>query len=325
MLDVLYIIEQTGACAHYRCKTPGAALETLGYKAGITDIPFTQAARDAAVLVFQRPTTNLANKEIQRAKASGQKTIVEIDDDLWHIAKNNPAWESWNRNGCHAMKQLNEALRAVDMVTVTTDALAELVSVYNRNVVVLPNMLPDSVWSPRSRVYPENGIVIGWAGSATHADDLRLLDGIAETILGKYPNVEFHIAGMPHHFDHPRIIQLDPVPITEYPALLDTFDIGLAPVQDTLFNRCKSDLKFLELAAVGVPCVASDTMTYKTILSKWNGYVAKNAKGWIRSLSTLIESKSTYELISGNASLYAEERMATKNAHLWAEAYGLQR
>lgn len=49
-----------------------------------------------------------------------------------------------------------------------------------------------------------------------------------------------------------------------YPHYLATLNINMAiaPLQDNLFNRCKSDLKFLEAGALGVPIACQDITTY---------------------------------------------------------------
>jgi hypothetical protein len=41
------------------------------------------------------------------------------------------------------------------------------------------------------------------------------------------------------------------------------FDIGIAPLADTAFNRCKSSIKTLDYAAMGLPVLASDREAYR--------------------------------------------------------------
>src|SRR3546814_14721972 len=43
------------------------------------------------------------------------------------------------------------------------------------------------------------------------------------------------------------------------------YAVGVAPLSDTTFNRSKSDIKFLELAALGIPTIASDVAPYRSI------------------------------------------------------------
>src|SRR5262249_55319210 len=52
------------------------------------------------------------------------------------------------------------------------------------------------------------------------------------------------------------------------------WDIGIAPLADTPFNRCKSALKALDYAAMGLPILASDNAVYR-------GSAADGVAGWL--------------------------------------------
>ncbi|MEI2421731.1 hypothetical protein V6O07_15755, partial [Arthrospira platensis SPKY2] len=63
----------------------------------------------------------------------------------------------------------------------------------------------------------------------------------------------------------------EPVAIGEYAAYASYFgqqecDIFIAPLEDNLFNRCKSGLKFLEYSALGVPGVYSHLEPYQDLV-----------------------------------------------------------
>lgn len=60
------------------------------------------------------------------------------------------------------------------------------------------------------------------------------------------------------------------VPIINYPKHLAALNLNLivAPVQDCVFNRCKSNIKYLEAAAIGVPLFASDIPAYSDYMPK---------------------------------------------------------
>lgn len=323
-LDVLYVVEQDAACALYRARIPGLALSSLGYKTGITNDIRDPAIMLSRVVVWQRPSVIESVFAIQRARKAGITTVVDVDDDLWSIALDNPAAESWNKKNRLPLRCLNEAFASAEIATVTTPQLASRI-MGNYHVKVTPNMLHDGMWTgARHEARTDGRVVIGWAGSRTHRHDLQELSGVVETILRKFPEVEFHFAGMVPPFDKgDRLKVLDPVSIADYPALLQSFDIGLAPVQDTRFNAAKSDLKYLEYSACGVPCVASASGTYSSIKNGVTGFTAKNAKDWIRHLSRLIRDAELRDTVGTAAYLYAQTRNAGANAQMWVEAYGL--
>ena len=60
------------------------------------------------------------------------------------------------------------------------------------------------------------------------------------------------------------------VPIIDYPKELAALNLNLivAPVQDCVFNRCKSNIKYLEAAALGIPLFASNLPTYSNYMPK---------------------------------------------------------
>jgi glycosyltransferase involved in cell wall biosynthesis len=54
------------------------------------------------------------------------------------------------------------------------------------------------------------------------------------------------------------------------------FDIGLAPLEDTPLNRYKSDLRFLEYGAIGLPGVYSKAEAFATVENGVTGLVVDN-------------------------------------------------
>lgn len=53
--------------------------------------------------------------------------------------------------------------------------------------------------------------------------------------------------------------------LMEYPTFLASLNAQafIAPLQDTPFNRSKSDIKFIEASQLGIPCLCQDMETYK--------------------------------------------------------------
>lgn len=319
--DVLYVIEQAKACAWYRCKVPAAALASLGYRTRVTSSVTEGMLRSASLIVFERPAHPHNIAAIKTAVAIGARVAVEVDDDLWHIDPTNPAHHSWGKG---ALSNLDESIRIADFATVTTEALARVIRPLNADVRILPNMLPAAAW-PAERVRPERDrIIIGWAGSPTHFRDLALIKPVIEHTLDRYPNVEFHIAGVSHvpFSEHERIVSAPGAEIEHYASVVGGFDIGLCPVIDTRFNRAKSDLKALEYAMVGIPVVASDTDTYAS-LPREAGFLCKTPADWLRALRLLIERDELRERMGIAARAWAETRTADANVGLWEKAYGL--
>ena len=72
-------------------------------------------------------------------------------------------------------------------------------------------------------------------------------------------------------------------------ASLD-LDIAVAPLEDNLFNQCKSNLRLLEYGAMSWPVVCADVLTYQTnnppVIR-----VKPSVPDWLAALNRLIDDE----------------------------------
>ncbi len=322
---ITYIVEQMAACAWYRCNVPGRALAAAGHDVQLADWLSPERLLASDVVVLQRPSQPASVDLVRHLRSMGKTVVIELDDDMWNIHPSNPVYAGWQDPVQRG--SLEECIRAATLATVTTPELADVVRPMNRNVVIVPNMLAREDWPSTVRdPSPDGRLVIGWAGSRTHLIDLQQLSGTLERVLDEHENVEVRLAGMREvpFREHARLSVVPPVPIEEYPALLAGFDIGIAPVVKGRFNRCKSDLKFLEYSMVGIPTVASDVTTYeRSVRHGETGFLAKNPKDWLKYLTMLINNAELRESMRHAAREFAETRLVDQHVELWEKAFGI--
>jgi len=105
------------------------------------------------------------------------KVIYDIDD-YWVLTNSHPNYKQWKESGSQVI--IEEQLRNADVVTTTTEFLAEKIREFNDNVVILPNAvnLIEQQWS--SDKYPSEKTRFLWGGGITHLVDLRLLKSSIE-------------------------------------------------------------------------------------------------------------------------------------------------
>jgi len=314
--DITYVIEQVGGCAWYRCRTPGSALADKGYRIDLTNALTGERVRASKTIVWQRPSLAHSSAAIKLAKSLGIHTVVEIDDDYWSLSDDNPAKPSWTKLDGLPLRTLTACVQEADRVTVTTKGLANVVRVLNPNVFVIPNQLPDDYWPLLERNY-SCPPVIGWAGSSTHRGDLNVIRDVIATA-AKDNTVALVGAFSDWVGFHPSVHHCASVPIDEYQKLVAGFDIGLAPLADTRFNRSKSDLKVLEYAAVSIPVIASPH--YANTPAR----IAKTYRDWIRHIKAL-QDPETRETEGRAMRAWAETRMASLHTEEWEAACSLTR
>lgn len=286
------------------------------------------------VLVGQRVCKD-APTEIWQMLASmpGQrpKLVYELDDDLWNVDPSNAAAFEWFQKGFDRRSrtyhnvQGNVAanIHVADRVTVTTQALADLVSRFNENVVIVPNRIPAWVldWERPKR----DRLTIGWMGSHTHAMDWEQAAPHVGRFLKRNPEVGFHLIGGLYGdwFKLPK----EQVTSTGWISGVENvwraidFDIALAPLRPHVFNQSKSNLKALEAAALGIPIVASDCGPYPEFVEHGKtGFLVKRDHEWGKYLRELVNDEAMREEMGAAAKAKAREWTLEGNVGQWKSA-----
>lgn len=239
--------------------------------------------------------------------------IVEQDDQMLETASYNPASESY-RPGSYFSDIAIKQMQYADAMVVSTNYLKDVYSQYCDNIFVAPNSLDFRIWDNLKHRKNKDIIRIGWAGGASHDEDLRIIEPVVHKILEKHPTVRFNfVHGIPEFFkgiDRVETFQ-QWTRIDRYPQMLASrsFDIMLAPLRDNAFNRGKSNLRWLESAGLKAPCVASSVMPFaETITQAQDGLLCKSEQDWIDSLSWLISDEVSRRKIGKNANATARRR-----------------
>lgn len=282
----------------------------------------------ADVVVFQRVLSRERFEVMCAVQQAGAAVVVEIDDDFHAIHKLNLAWKFTNplRDPDHNRDWLARACRQADLVTVTTPALAER---YGPNAHVVPNYVPESYLNIKPGVVDgllprPDGLLVGWSGSlATHPGDLQVCgDGVLRALNAKA--AKFHVIGTGVGVKDALGLAKEPTatgwqPIDVYPEALSQLDVGIVPLLASNFNEAKSWLKGLEMAAVGVPFVASPTGPYRALFAEGAGLPAEYADDWRAKLLELISHKDMYAEVGRTAAMSLTYE---RNAWRWMEAWG---
>lgn len=219
--------------------------------------------------------------------------VTEIDDNILSTPTYNPA-DGVYRPGSAFRSLAIEQFKMSDAMIVSTPYLAEVYGEFNANIHVVPNSLDFRIWDNLKHRRNQDDVKIGWAGGASHEDDLKLIEPVVHAILEKHKNVRFcFVHGIP-----PFLRGIDRVEefhdftrIDRYPQALASrsFDIGMAPLVDNAFNRAKSNLRWLEYAGLKVPCVASRVGHFaETIAQMEDGVLCDSEEEWISALSWLV-------------------------------------
>lgn len=291
------------------------ATDTAMWEADIVDPHFSARilnelnakVRMADVVIFQMIHTAPALNLFLSVKEAYPHipVLAEIDDNMLSTAEYNPAAPFYDPGSKYRSLAVQQ-FKAADAILCSTANLAEVYSELNPNTHVIHNSLDFKVWD---RVQKKNkaGIVrIGWAGGASHVEDLRIIEPVVRNILAKHKNARFtFVHGIPEFLKGIRGVECVSkfARIDKYPKFLGDrgFDIGIAPLVDNAFNRGKSNLRWLEYAGMRVPCVASNVGHFKeTLNSGTDVLLADDTAQFELHLDALITNKTLRRRL-GNA------------------------
>jgi tetratricopeptide (TPR) repeat protein len=210
--------------------------------------------------------------------------------------------------------------RQADCLQVSTPALDAHCAALNPRRAVFPNQLWDA--PPPSPARRPDRVVIGWAGTRAHRDDLRAVIPALAGVLERHPEVA--VAVMTEDVVRPV---LDPLPagrvsftpwgtLASYYGFLDTIDIGIAPLAPTPYNRCLGDTRFMEYAAHGVLAVCADLEPYREVVRPGEtGYLFADGAELETVLERALVEGDVRAAIPARAARYAaSERLERRHA-----------
>lgn len=336
MKHVLVFPSDGHGCGMYRLIWPGHAVNNSGKPVNVMNrAPNIDVHNGvitginlgtATAAVFQRPASWQMPQIIPILQDQGIKVIIDMDDSLSTIPASNAAYRHYDprrnqqRNWMHAAKSCELA----DIVTVTTEALAEEYGNHGR-VAVIPNHIPGAYLRLER---PENPVpVVGWAGyTQTHADDLLVTNGAISTALSGTDAI-FAGFGDEHIFAKLGIPAQAPnvlwsfENIEGYARRLIGFDIGIVPLEISIFNSGKSWLKCLEYASLGIVPVASPTPDNLKFAELGGCIIAQTPDDWHREVRELILDNDKRLELSKKVREVAADWTIEGNSDKWWNAW----
>ncbi len=273
-------------------------------------------------------------RDVRRGKA---RLVLHLDDDLWALP---PERASDLPEGFQAVLDL--WLTEADAVWVSTQTLADRLRDRASRVQVLQPALDEQLlirrdWSTLPRPPGRGRIVLGYMGTATHDEDLALvIPALAEVAAQREGQVALEVVGGVARPETREALAGLPMPVhfwqgypVEYPAFLLWFtghvrwDIALAPLAATPFNQAKSDVKFLDYAALGAAVVASREPVYgRTVHHRVTGWLVDNrTEAWVQALLHLIDHPEERIRLARDARAFLlRERTLDRRAGDWLRA-----
>lgn len=256
---------------------------------------------------------------IYSAQKHKKKLVVDVDDNYLDVPETNLVYDEFKPTKSKRAF-LSTILSFADAITVSTEPLRDrlhdhILKIHgiDKPVFVIPNMNDVRDWYYPIAPKHKDKFVIGYSGSNSHQDDLRMVMPAIAKIMKKHKHVHFELIGAISKdkvkeyfaragFDDDSLMRIHLLPATqtfrEFPQYLleQKWNVGIAPLVDTAFTRSKSHIKWMEYSMMKIPTVASRVYPYymelygrDTITDRETGYLCRENE-WFDTLDEIIQN-----------------------------------
>ena len=298
---------------------------TLVY-ASLSIDAFKSLASNAKFIIFQRCLEDQGNVAafLAMAKSLNKICIGEMDDLVFpeHLETiGSVKGGEWNiQEAQYVAEGYEKLIKKMDCCIASTPALKTYIEEsYSKPTLLLRNAItPEMVRPPKSKDFKRLNLLYA-SGTYSHKADFMMVEELLFQTLRSHPEVKLSILGAAQASE--RMLSLDNVssyPLLPYESMLDFIakhDMLLVPLEDSIFNRAKSNVKFIEAAAMGVPVLASAVGEFsQSITHGSNGFLAHDVNDWRTLLNEIIQKPKQLKNISKNANQTVKKFYLTTSA-----------
>ena len=324
-------------CTRYRVLNKAEQLRKNGFMVkvvNVSEFEISQARNASHIIIYRAPWSYQLQFLCDTAKRDKKPVYFDIDDLVFdtvytdQLSYTQGLSEKDKGNYDAGVKNYGKMLAACDGAITSTFQLKEELLKYKDKVLLNRNRASSDLIEISSHFIKDysqqdSKVKIGYfSGSISHNENFELIKPAIQSLLAVYKNMELHIVG---HLDIPedmkpyqqQIVVHDYVDWKDLPQLISQVDINLAPLVDSVFNRAKSEIKWMEAALVKVSTVASHIGAFSDMVKDGEtGLLAKDGE-WKEKLESLILSsdlrqelaENAYDFVLENCSLDSKDEM----------------
>lgn len=308
-------------CTRYRVLNKAEQLRKHGFAVkvvNLSDFQLSMAQNASHIIIYRSPISPELLRLCHLAKEYGKPVFFDIDDLVFDTVYTDQLSYTQGLNSVEkgnydaGVRNYGYMLKNCDGAITSTNQLQEELYKYQSKVLLNRNLASDDLIAISSQYIKDYSqisdiVKIGYfSGSISHNENFELIKPAIKQLLTKYSNVQLHIVGI---LDIPQdmkpfenqIVTHDYVDWDKLPALISEVDINLAPLVNSIFNRAKSEIKWIEAALVKVPTVASKIGAFSdAIIDGETGLLATDDE-WFDKLEALVLSTELRQEIADAA------------------------
>lgn len=245
-------------------------------------------------IVFMTRYGDVSGVDIVRdCKVRGIPVVYHIDDDLLDLPSSLGV-EINKRQGA-AVEARRTMLGEVDLIYASTAMLADVMRRHFPGQRIFHGIYASYRPIKPHIVNLDRPVIIGYMGSKGHREDLDLVVPSLVRLMHERPTLQFETFGT---IQMPELMQQFGSRVRHYNVQKSYSDflqtlaslgwhLGLAPLVDEPFNRCKAPTKYIEYTSCGIPVVASDVVVYAGAITEGAGMLVR--EDWYGAIASLLD------------------------------------
>jgi hypothetical protein len=275
------------------------------------------------------------------SESNTKAMIYETDDNHFQIR----SWNGYAPDVAAERPLIERMAKRADLVTVSTGPIKDAYSYLNNNIRVIRNAIDPSIYTSNAS-RPQHGgekpRVVYYGSTARMRDYAGYPSGVGGKWEGGYAgkaiedmrkelwNVFIGVNPGTEHVIAPFFDEAYPYVenIRKFAEILtgSHADIGIAPLGGDSFDKCKSELHWLEYAMVGAAFIGErfkyGEAPYSMVRHGVDGMVAKGRQEWYDAVKALVRSKDLREQLAGAAKERVLKEYDYKDRALeWVDAF----
>lgn len=245
------------------------------------------------IIIFIRPDNKYSYEIAKQARISGHLVVTFCDDDLLNLPKTSPTIP-WRKAGL--IKTLGES----DVIWSSSRYILNNYRDYTagKRTAMVDTIVQSDELADISIGHSGEDVRIVYAAAPSHAQLFeRYISPIIPDLVDEFGDkIDFTFVGV-----HPEVTGIkcnyySGMPLVEYREFMKSkhFDIGVAPLLNDDFSKCKYFNKFLEYTTHGIVGIYTETEPYSYVVEDHvNGFLVENTpECWYRVLADAISHKA---------------------------------
>jgi glycosyltransferase involved in cell wall biosynthesis len=218
-------------------------------------------------------------------KLFGVRYIADYDDAIFHNydISTNPLIRFFLKN------KIRNVMRYAGMVVAGNEYLKQKAEEFGaREITIIPTVIDVNKYTPRS-YEGQTPFTIGWIGSPITFKYLYSLKSIFENLASKY-SIRIRYIGSNKTLGL-SVEEIVPWNEDEEASQIKTFNLGIMPLEDNIWERGKCGYKLIQYMGCAVPVIGTPIGVNNIIIQNGiNGFKANTEQDWQNHIEYFIKN-----------------------------------